>query len=160
MNRDAMRYRAWRQPCVDGIEARYFYDVEEVYDGNIEELGWFSCFGDFLHDEEFILEQCTGLKDKNNKLIYANDIVQKVFSDGSKLIMRVCYDELKCKWLLRYDFPFGGDEDAAFWDFNSLVAGKLEVIGNIHEIKNKDNSILANAPDTNIGRMEASNDKQ
>lgn len=71
-----------------------------------------------------IIEQCTGLKDKNGKLIYENDIVE--LYDSTELVNAVI------KW----------DGNAGCWDikttdtiytFDNLYGNEMQIIGNIHE---------------------------
>lgn len=75
-------------------------------------------FGQVLNDDELELEQCTGLKDKNGKLIYEGDIV----NDGEQYA-KVIFD----KSCFCYDDGSGYYEDLAFYHIH------CEVIGNIHE---------------------------
>lgn len=79
----------------------------------------------------FVIEQCTGLKDKNGNLIYEGDILGGVFEG---LYIGWC-DE--CKQLNLKDQL--GECMACLGDMHwcDLVEddGKIEVIGNIHENK-------------------------
>lgn len=71
-----------------------------------------------------ILEQCTGIKDKNDKLVYEGDIVS--------------YKDHECviKWVDYGWFLYG---DIIKTAFESFVGKEIEVIGNIHLLNEKDN---------------------
>ena len=117
----------------------------------------FLCFNGCLVDsdgchhstDDYIIEQCTGLKDKNGNLIYEGDIVK--YSFGSKGIVRFgkytgCF---ACGWENIYqdltgwylDDYYEPDECGRlrinFDDSHSPITeeddGDFEIIGNIHE---------------------------
>ncbi len=71
-------------------------------------------------DEEssVILEQCTGIKDKNDKLVYEGDIV--LYNDNECIVKWVDYG-----WFLWGDIIKRA--------FESFIGKKIEVIGNIHQ---------------------------
>ena len=79
--------------------------------------------------EDVVLEQFTGLRDKNGKKIYEGDLIKEVIY-GRKFVIwevRYCQDDC-CFELHRIRGAYFGD---------SLLGGgsQYEVIGNIHENK-------------------------
>lgn len=140
---DRLKYRVW-----DKIHEKYFY-CDLVGYGSIDKSGKglkkiiFRPSGveQLLNDEKIfyadeddvVIEQCTGLKDKNSTLIYEGDIIEK---QNQKFVIKydfdsfVAYSEEKkpvsIYGLFTLKLCFGG------WP-EKETENTIEVIGNIHE---------------------------
>ena len=78
----------------------------------------------FEKENAVILEQCTGMKDKNDKLVYEGDIVSY---KGNECIV---------KWV---DYGWFLYSDIIKIAFEPFVEKEIEVIGNIHLLDEKNN---------------------
>ena len=72
----------------------------------------------YIQTRDFVIMQCTGLKDKNEKLIYEGDIV-KIHND---VTAKIIFDK-GC-----FSFTDGVYNQACYWKKDTI-----EVIGNIYE---------------------------
>lgn len=123
------KFRAWWK------DTKRFLDGDEWY---------MTCSGaKHLHysaypysDDDFIIEQYTGIKDKNGKEIYEGDIVEQFVCGvrkfkgkecGRKTVWQVRWNKDECCFELHY---LSG---SLFGDSMLSSDGEHEVIGNIHE---------------------------
>ena len=119
------KFRAWdrindkwlsNKNCIE-IGTGYltdFFDVEQAF------------------NRRYVLMQCTGLKDKNGKLIYDGDILGGIYHG----YIEYC-DECKCFQLKVKDYGCLACEGDLHW-YELVEAeeqNELEVIGNIYENK-------------------------
>lgn len=111
---DRFRFRAWNKK-----EKIMYYDAEQTYDFLFGRPKAIPCdnFEGLLWDEDFVVEQCTGIKDKNGKLIYEGDVIRVEDNNCS-----VSWDNENARY-----------EVSGYGEIAYLNYYDIEVIGNIHE---------------------------
>ena len=126
-----IKCRAWDEREEDSygqaVTPKYIYDIQNTYD---DENGY--SFEEVLATPGLILEQFTGLYDKNGKEIYEGDILKetpreyryRVFSAPGGFVINAFQDEIT---MLRHAAPIANVPIAGY------IQEKCEVIGNIHE---------------------------
>lgn len=114
---DRFKFRVWNQ--------KHNFYCNQLAEMCINYNGY--CFdngvsADYFEHDGFVIEQCTGLKDKNGNLIYEGD---RIF-DGD-YFWQVKWDNYNAQWIL--------SDPEGYETLTEPDAKHLEIIGNIHEQK-------------------------
>lgn len=125
--KDRLKIRVWDKRKNNYIEDFVFNFINKSPYITVEYFDNEYAYTHTFEEDEIIIEQCTGLKDKNGKLIYEGDIV-KLNGKYEIDVYPIVYDESCCEYILTKNDKF-------IYEFYWEIAENCEVIGNIHENK-------------------------
>ena len=84
-----------------------------------------------VEQDKYIVEQCTGVRDKNGKLVYEGDIIHEVDKESDiDDVSQIVWSQYTCHFM-KLDLPETGlDRHCILCEDDSPY---IEIIGNIHE---------------------------
>lgn len=129
---DRFKFRVWR------IKENCYNHQEPFPTCCMQENGLLAYFHEEKQMQNYIVEQCTGLKDKNGNLIYAGDKgILTVFGgigpnggyvDSDKQV------NAQVEWVDECAGFYFVDDNGIYYDMTNSIEN-FEIIGNIHEQK-------------------------
>lgn len=135
-----IKFRAWLEPRWENdTEAnKMYYDVQDSYDtlGDVTPEDIMDSFSSWLHEDHAIVEQYTGLKDKNGKEIYEGDVISQYVCGIKNFKGKDCrrYTTWEVRWnKTECCFELHYLAGSLFGDSMMSDDDEYEIIGNIHE---------------------------
>ena len=135
INNDRFKFRVW-----DDTHKEYLPLCDCKLDARNGKIVKQSLF----QENRYIIEQCTGLRDKNGKLIHANDVVRFYWKEQAPQEFIVKWNHHRCcfDFYVYKNHKRGCKFGQWYWCFDSGECKYCEIIGNIHDGKFRDNTKL------------------
>lgn len=135
MNNDRLKFRVWDKKNKKYMEN---YASCSINESGVLHVHTFGQHYELENTEDFEVEQCTGLKDKNGNLIYAGDKgILTVFGgigpnggyvDSDKQV------NAQVEWVDECAGFYFIDDNGIYYDMTNSIEN-FEIVGNIHEQK-------------------------
>lgn len=122
---DRFKFRVWYD------DEKFYYNNDELINMNIRGCMMLPDFFDGSL-EGHIVEQCTGLKDENGKLIFEGDIVKApdFWGENSNGVCVIGFNGGKYTVADQYGYGLSCIDE---WYCDGDERASIEIIGNIHE---------------------------
>ena len=118
---DRFKFRVWDNEK-NRMDDDLYYEPGDLQVACINEV-----FKEYLDDKRYIVEQCTGLKDKNGKLIYEGDLIK---SPSNSHLLKVVWENGAWQTI---EYRKGGKHEQLLYCLVRCYG--VDLVSNIHENK-------------------------
>lgn len=108
---------------------RVILEVESITESGVVEFKYIDIA---TENDIYAVERCTGLRDKNGRLIYKGDILQYTDTNGLKIQQEVVWDSENARFAHVVDW---GCFDRYLSPLEREICAQKEIVGNIHEVE-------------------------